>query len=222
MLNHAITALFWLATFALLLGLWRRTQLWRAGQPAAYSWLNLLAIPKRYFVDLHHVVAREPYIAHTHVATAGGAVAALALVALNYGLMLYSPVLNLAILIATAIMLIGVFFVWLRRRNVPARLSRGAWGRLPYSLAAFALGLLIINLPVPVLSAGVALFALLLLLAGSAELALGIGLGGPMKHAIAGLLHLAFHPRQERFNGKLSTALKPLALENKEYGVNKP
>lgn len=227
MFNHAITALFWLATSALLLGLWRRTQLWCAGQPAAYSWLNLLAIPKRYFVDLHHVVARESYIARTHVATAGGAVAALGLVAVNYGLMLYSPALNLAILVATAIMLVGVFFVWLRRlplhaNSAPARLSRGAWSRLPYSLAAFALGLLIINLPVPVLSAGVALFALLLLLAGSAELALGIGLGGPMKHAIAGLLHLAFHPRQERFNGKLSTALKPLVLENKEYGVNKP
>ena len=222
LMNHLITALFWLATATLLLGVWRRTQLWRAGQPAAFTWLNLLAIPKRYFVDLHHVVAREPYIAHTHVATAGGAVAALGLVALNYGLMLYSAALNWAILAATAIMLLGVLFVWLRRRNSPARLSRGAWSRLPYSLAAFALGLLIISLPVPVLSGSVAVFALLLLLAGSAELALGIGLGGPMKHAIAGLLHLAFHPRQERFSGKLSTALKPLLLENKEYGINKP
>ena len=222
LMNHLITALFWLATAALLLGLWRRSQLWRAGQPAKVAWLNLLAIPKRYFVDLHHVVAREPYIARTHAATAGGAVAALGLVALNYGLMLYSSALNWAILGATAIMLVGVLFVWLRRRNSPARLSLGAWSRLPYSLAAFALGLLIISLPVPVLSASVAVFALLLLLAGSAELALGIGLGGPMKHAIAGLLYLAFHPRQERFSGKLSTALKPLFLENKEYGISKP
>jgi len=221
-INYVITVLFWLASSALLLGLWRRTQLWRSGQPAAFSWVNLLAIPKRYFVDLHHVVAREPYIARTHVATAGGAVAALGLVALNYGLMLYSTALNWAILVATAIMLIGVFFVWLRRRNAPARLSRGAWSRLPYSLAAFAIGLMIISLPVPVLSGGVAVLALLLLIAGSAELALGIGLGGPMKHAIAGLLHLAFHPRQERFNGKLSTALKPLALEKQEYGISKP
>jgi Fe-S oxidoreductase len=222
MVNYAITALFWLATATLLLGLWRRALLWRAGRSAAWSWLTLLAIPKRYFVDLHHVVAREPYIARTHVATAGGAVAALVLVALNYGLMLYSRYLDWAILGATAIMLGGAFFVWLRRRKAPARLSRGAWSRLPYSLAAFALGLLIVSLPVPVLSGAVAVLALLLLIAGCAELALGIGLGGPMKHAIAGLLHLAFHPRQERFHGKLSTALKPLALEKKEYGISKP
>lgn len=231
-LNYCISALFWLATATLFVGLYKRTQLWRTGQAAEFSWLQLLAIPKRYFVDLHHVVAREPYIARTHVATAGGAVAALALVAINYGLMLYSTALNWAILGATALMLIGVFFMWLRRRNAPARLSRGAWSRLPYTLAAFALGLIIISLPVPVISGSVAVLALLLLLAGSAELALGIGLGGPMKHAIAGLLHLAFHPRQTRFNGQLSTALKPLMLEkialdgitieNNQYGVNKP
>ena len=221
-IQHLITLLFWLATATLLVGLWRRSQLWRQGQPAEFSWLNLLAIPKRYFVDLHHVVSREPFIARTHVATAGGAVAALILVAVNYGLMLYWNVLNWAILIATAIMLVGVFFVWLRRRNAPSRLSRGAWSRLPYSLAAFAIGLLVLSLPVSVLAGSVAVFALILLMAGSAELALGIGMGGPMKHAIAGLLHLAFHPRQQRFNGELSTALKPIALKVKEFGISKP
>jgi len=221
-IQHLITLLFWLATATLLVGLWRRSQLWRQGQSADFSWINLLAIPKRYFVDLHHVVSREPFIARTHVATAGGAVAALILVAINYGLMLYWNALNWAILIATAIMLVGVFFVWLRRRNTPSRLSRGAWSRLPYSLAAFAIGLLILSLPISVLAGSVAVLALILLMAGSAELALGIGLGGPMKHAIAGLLHLAFHPRQQRFNGELSTALKPIALEVKEFGISKP
>ena len=221
-IQYTITALFWLATALLGLGLWKRSQLWRQGQAAEFSWVNLLAIPKRYFVDLHHVVSREPFIARTHVATAGGAVAALVLVAINYGLMLYCKALNWAILIATAIMLIGVFFVWKRRRNKPSRLSRGAWSRLPYSLAAFALGLFVISLPVSTLADIVATFALLLLLLGSAELALGIGLGGPMKHAVAGLLHLAFHPRQQRFSGELSTALKPINLENKEFGISKP
>ena len=214
---YAITGLFWLATALLLTGLYRRSLLWRAGAEAKVSWLNLLAIPKRYFVDLHHVVSRDPYIARTHVAAAGGAVTALALVAINYGLALYNSALNWAIVIATTIMLIGVFFVWLRRRSTaatPKRLSRGSWSRLPYTLAAFALGLLIVNLPIASISGVIAIIALLLLLVGSLELALGIGLGGPMKHAIAGLLHLAFHPRQERFSGKLSTALKPLNLEN--------
>ena len=232
MLNYFITALFWLATFTLAFGLWRRAQLWRAGQVAAWHWWQIFTIPKRYFIDLHHVVAREPYIANTHVATAGGAVAALALVAVNYGLLLYSSKFNWAIVVATGIMLIGVFFVWLRRTSLianqpPSRLSKGNWSRLPYSLLAFALGLFLLTLPVATLSDSIALIAALLLLAGSAELALGIGLGGPMKHAIAGLLHLAFHPRQERFSGKLSTALKPLNLEDFKhgkpaYGIEKP
>jgi dimethylglycine catabolism B len=230
--QHLITALFWLAAFTLAFGLWRRSALWRAGRPAAWSWAQLLTIPKRYFVDLHHVVAREPYIARTHIATAGGAVAALILVALNYGLMLYSSVLNWAIVAATGVMLIGAFFVWLRRVNMalsplPSRLSRGAWSRLPYSLLAFALGLLLLSLPSQILANSIALLAALLLLAGAMELALGIGLGGPMKHAVAGLLHLAFHPRQERFKNQLSTALKPLNLESlnngkPEFGINKP
>ena len=227
MLNYFITALFWLSAFTLALGLWRRAQLWRAGQATAWHWCQLLTIPKRYFVDLHHVVAREPYIANAHVATAGGAVVALGLVAVNYGFMLYASWLNWAIVFATSIMLIGVFFVWLRRTSLianqpPSRLSKGGWSRLPYSLAAFATSLFLVTLPIATLSNSIAVIAALLLLAGSAELALGIGLGGPMKHAVAGLLHLAFHPRQERFNGKLSTALKPLNLNNQEFGINKP
>jgi dimethylglycine catabolism B len=226
-LNHFITALFWLATLTLLIGLWRRTQLWRNGQAANWKLSQLLTIPKRYFVDLHHVVSREPYIANTHVATAGGAVAALVLVAINYGLAVYSSALNWAIVAATGVMLIGAFFVWLRRTSLianqpPSRLSKGHWSRLPYSLLAFAFGLFLLTLPIAALSSGIAAIAALLLLVGSAELALGIGLGGPMKHAIAGLLHLAFHPRQERFSDQLSTALKPLNLEKKEFGINKP
>ena len=160
---HFITALFWLAALTLLIGLWRRAKFWRAGKPAEFSWLNLLAIPKRYFVDLHHVVAREPYIAHTHVATAGGAVAAIGLVAINYGLMLYSNLLNWAILGATTIMFVGAFFVWLRRRIKPKRLSGGSWSRLPYSLTAFAIGLFILSLPLTTLSNNIAILALLLL-----------------------------------------------------------
>ena len=222
-LPHAITVLFWLAVATLAIGLVRRARLWSAGRPAEVEWSGLLAIPKRYFVDLHHVVARDPYIARTHMAVAGGAVAALVLVGLNYGLAIYSRTLDFAILAAAAIMLIGVHFIWLRRRDTPARLSRGAWSRLPYTLTAFALGLgILVVTPPETVSAATAIFASLLLLAGSAELALGIGVGGPMKHAVAGLLHLAFHPRPERFSGVRSTALKPLALEASDFGIAKP
>jgi Fe-S oxidoreductase/uncharacterized membrane protein len=220
--NHAITVLFWLATATLLLGLARRAKLWCRGKSAAFSWFQLLTIPKRYFVDLHHVVARDPFIARTHIATAGGAVAALVLVGLNYGFALYSNVLNWLIVLAATIMLMGVFFVWLRRRNAPSRLSKGAWSRVAYNRLAFALGAIVSFLPINSMAGGIAFISILLLAVGSAELALGIGLGGPMKHAVAGLLHLAFHPRQTRFSGQLSTALKPLSLEDQDFGIAKP
>ena len=220
---HLLTLLFWLGVAASGVGLFRRTRLWAVGQPAPIVWTDLATIPKRYFVDLHHVVARDPYIANAHVATAGGAVAALILVALNYGLALYLPVLDWAISACAAVMLVGVYFVWLRRRAPPARLSRGPWMRLPYTLGAFALGLLLLNrVPTSVAAGAFALLALVLVLIGAAELAFGIGSGGPMKHAVAGLLHLAFHPRPERFEGKRSTALKPLDLDQKPFGIEKP
>lgn len=222
-LAHAITALFWLAIATLAAGLFSRAKLWSGGRASPISWLALVSIPKRYFVDLHHVVARDPYIARTHIAVAGGAVASLILVAINYGLALYRPALDRAILVAALVMLTGTLFVWLRRQNPPARLSRGSWDRLPYTLAAFAAGLMIAAHGAhQTMSQVFALAALLLLSAGAAELAFGIGAGGPMKHAVAGLLHLAFHPRPERFSGIRSTGLKPLALDDREFGIAKP
>src|SRR3546814_1578570 len=46
-----------------------------------------------------------------------------------------------------------------------------------------------------------------------------------MKHALAGLAHLAFHPRPERFSRNPSSspsALRPLDLERNEMGAGKP
>jgi len=221
----AITVVFWLAVATLGVGLARRVALWRNGRDAPVDWAGLLAIPKRYLVDIHHVVARDSYIANTHMAVAGGAVAALALVALNYGLMLYQPWLDGLSLAAAAVMLAGSLFVWLRRRTPPTRLSKGPWSRLPYTLAAFALALvgltLVAMVPASAMTAAFALPLLLLLILGSAELALGIGAGGPMKHAVAGLLHLGFHPRQQRF-AERSVGLRPLDLDAADFGVAKP
>ena len=226
-LNLFITVLFWLSVAGLTVGMARRAALWRAGRDAPVAWLGLLVIPKRYFVDLHHVVARDPYIARTHVATAGGAIAAMTLVALNYGLMLYAAALNTAIGLCALLMLVGVLFVWHRRRTPPARLSRGAWMRLPWMLAAFALGLLALGLiPLQLVSGASALATVVLLGLGAWTLTIGATRGGPMKHALAGLLHLAFHPRPERFGqaagGTPTTALKALKLEQGELGVGKP
>jgi Fe-S oxidoreductase len=219
---RALTILFWLQALLLLLGLARRARLWNAGRAAEVDWTGLAAIPKRYLVDLHRVVARERYIANAHVATAGGAVLIVLLIALNYGLALYRAKLDSAIAAAAVLMLIGAAFMALRRRHPPARLSRGAWMRLPYTLGALSTGLLLLALPAALSGSALALLALLLVLIGSLELSLGIGSGGPMKHALAGLLHLGLHPRPERFRGGDSAALRPMALDSMPLGVERP
>lgn len=228
----AVSILFWVGVLGLLGAVARRAALWRNGRPAPANWLGLLAMPKRYFVDLHHVVARDPYIARTHIATAGGAIAALVLVGVNYGLALYLPALDVAIVVAALVMLVGVVFVWLRRQgDIPARLSRGAWNRLPWVLAAFGIGLLLTGLRLQGPQAATAasnligLVTVLFLIAGAWALTLGAGRGGPMKHAMAGLAHLAFHPRPERFSGGATgraAALRPLDLEAGDLGAGKP
>jgi len=211
--DHWLTALFWVQAIAFSIALGRRARLWATGRSAPLHWPALLSIPQRYFVDLHRIVARDPYIARAHMATAGGAVALLGLVALNYGLALYAHVLDSLIALAALGMLAGTAAVALRRLSPPPRLSRGPWMRLPWTLAACATGLLLVGL-VPLAAAGpvIALFTLLLVLVGSLELTWAPAFGGPMKHATAGLLHLAFHPRPERFGGRHATALLPLQL----------
>lgn len=225
-LQHSISTVFWLAVLALAWGLVRRALLWKNGRQRSVDMRGLLQIPKHYFVDLHDVVAREPFVARAHVGVAGGAILALALVALNYGLGLYLQVLDGALLFAGLMMTAGACAMAWRRRSAPARLSRGPWSRLPLSLLLFAVA---VSLSSVVALTGTALAPWLAALisvafaAGAAELALGIGLGGPMKHAVAGLLHLGLHPRPERFGDKrFATALKPLRLTADDMGVGKP
>ena len=67
MLSVLVTIIFWLAIATLGFGVARRSALWRQGATASVAWTDifkaLLKIPRRYFVDLHHVVAREPFMA---------------------------------------------------------------------------------------------------------------------------------------------------------------
>ncbi|NIE55667.1 MULTISPECIES: (Fe-S)-binding protein [unclassified Burkholderia] len=237
--SFLITALLWLSVAGLAFAVAKRSSYWRLGRataPGTFGVANLFAIPKRYFVDLHHVVARDPYIAKTHVATAGGAIGALALVFINYGLAIYSPWLDKLTFLAALAMLVGAVFVWRRRaaKDVPARLSRGPWNTLPWLLGSFALGLVLFMLvPTGAMSGAFAVLCAVLIGVGAFTMTVGAAKGGPMKHAIAGLLHLAFHPRQERFaatresftgNGTATppTALKLPDIEHQEYGVAKP
>jgi Fe-S oxidoreductase len=218
-----VGVVFWAAVVALAGGLWRRSRLWRAGRPAAWRWHGVLSIPKRYLVDLHHVVAREPFVARAHAATAGGAVLALVAVALNYGFALRWAALDAVLLLAGLAMGGGAAAMAWRRRDPPARLSRGAWSRLPYSLLLFAAALVAVALAGPALAPWFAAAIVAALALGAAELALGIGAGGPMKHAVAGLLHLGMHPRPERFAMQpAATALQPLPLRPQALGIAAP
>ncbi|HEY8908021.1 MAG TPA: DUF3483 domain-containing protein, partial [Rhodoferax sp.] len=223
MLPQLVSLIFWIAVLALAWGLARRILIWKTGRQRRIYLRGMLQIPQRYFVDLHDVVSREPSVARAHVGVAGGAILALTLVALNYGLGLYWRVLDALLMLAGLLMLGGACAMAWRRRNAPARLSKGPWSRLPYTLLLFALAATLVGAVAltgttlaPWLAGAISLaFAI-----GAAELAMGIGLGGPMKHAVAGLLHLGLHPRPERFGDKrFATALQPLTLTPDDLGV---
>ncbi|NIC05299.1 (Fe-S)-binding protein [Billgrantia bachuensis] len=232
MLDTLLPILIFSALALAVIGAVRRIRLWRQGRPSPVPILQgLAAMPRRYLVDLHHVVARDKVMSNTHVATAGGFVAAAVLMILVHGLGLANPVLGGLLLAASALMFVGSLFVAKRRRNPPARLSKGPWMRLPKSLMAFSLSVFLITLPtVGVLPQGTGSVILALVLAavlawGLGEMFFGMTWGGPMKHAFAGALHLAFHRRPERFGeGNRSTGLKALDLDNPKapLGVETP
>ncbi len=231
MLNTLLPILLFAALGLAVLGALRRVNMWRRGRSSKVDLLGgLLAMPKRYMVDLHHVVARDKYIANTHVATALGFVLSALLAILVHGFGLHNRILGYALLLASVLMFVGATFVYLRRRNPPARLSKGPWMRLPKSLMAFSVSFFLVTLPVagilPADFGGWLLAALLSLgvLWGVSEMFFGMTWGGPMKHAFAGALHLAWHRRAERFGGGRSTGLKPLDLADKSapLGVEKP
>ncbi|SEL88296.1 (Fe-S)-binding protein [Halomonas daqiaonensis] len=240
MLETLLPILIFAALALAVLGAVRRIRLWRQGRPARVAILGgLAAMPRRYLIDLHHVVARDKVMSNTHVATAGGFVSAAALMILVHGLGFDTPLLGGLLLAASTVMFAGSLFVARRRLDPPARLSRGPWMRLPKSLLAFSLGVFLITLPTigvlpPGFSQGAGHWLLALVLAalvtwGLGEMFFGMTWGGPMKHAFAGALHLAFHRRPERFSSKnghagRSTGLKALNLENPEapLGVETP
>jgi Fe-S oxidoreductase len=231
MLDVVLPILIFAALALALAGAVRRIGLWRQGRAAPVRlFAGLAAMPRRYLVDLHDVVARDKVFANTHVATGGGFVAAALLFVAVHGFGLHSRVLAWALLVASAVMFAGALRVAARRKNPPARLSRGPWMRLPKSLFAFSASVFLVTLPtagvVPAAFGGWALAAVLAAVVawGLGEMFFGMTWGGPMKHAFAGVLHLAFHRRPERFGGGRSTGLIPLDLADPEapLGVGKP
>jgi Fe-S oxidoreductase len=231
MLSTILPILLFAALGLAVLGAVRRAALWRQGRASRVDLLGgLLAMPKRYLVDLHHVVGRDKYISNSHVATAGGFVLAALLAVIVHGFGVHNRVLGFALLLASGLMFVGACFMFARRLNPPARLSKGPWMRLPKSLLMFSASFFIATLPVagilPEHFGGWLLAAILSIgvLWGVSELFFGMTWGGPMKHAFAGALHLAWHRRAERFGGGRSTGLKPLDLTDPQapLGVEKP
>ncbi|MBE7220427.1 MAG: DUF3483 domain-containing protein, partial [Caulobacteraceae bacterium] len=166
------------------------------------------------------VVARDAYASRMHAIVAGGLLAASLLTALAIlpplaGSRLYWTVVALAFLAMTA----GTLLVGARRAGTrPKRLSGGRFQILPFLLLAYSLGGLACA---ALLALGAQAFvpvALLLAAIGGLGLAFEVR-HGPMRHALAGALHLVAHPRPGRFSGKRDTALAPLDLEASKLGA---
>jgi Fe-S oxidoreductase len=219
-----------LVSLALLVlgGLWRARR-WFVGRAAPLDWLGIFKLPRRYLVDLHHVVARDRYAAKMHMLAAGGFVGAVLLILLVHVLGIESETLAGLLLVACVVMALGALMVAMRRWEAAAtRLSRGAFERLPYALFAFGFFFALASAPLagfgrPIEWQEIGGFVLLVIGAwGCWELFAGMSVG-PMRHALAGALHLAFHPRAARFaKGARDSALRPLPLDGPKLGTETP
>ncbi|MGB0957838.1 MAG: DUF3483 domain-containing protein, partial [Litorivicinus sp.] len=221
-----ITLLWCIAVLGFVIGVMRRVTLWSQGQRSreALPLTLLLTIPKRYLVDLHHIVMRDPYIARTHVAAAGGVVGSFVMLGVVYVAGFANGITYGLLWGLLALGLVGALFVARRRLNRPSRLSAGAWNAVPYALFSYGFGFLALTLfearvqdpALPWLILGAALAVL-----GLIEITGGALLSRPLKHLLSGSVHLAFHPRQDRFGsvGQLSTALMPMDADAAQYGV---
>jgi len=187
---------------------------WRIGRPATIAWIpGILALPRRYLVDVHHIVARDPFAAKMHAAVAGGLLAGSAL--LPFALL--DPGWGYWLLVGGCfvVMIVGALMVGARR--LPSRSKRLSGGRfqiLPMLLLTYAIGELDIAIARDYVG-------LLLATIGGVGLVLQIRTG-PLRHALAGAIHLVAHPRPGRFAGQRETALALLDLEAARYGIENP
>lgn len=196
---------------------------WRVGQGAQIRVLaGLCSLPSRYLRDVHAVVERRPENARMHATLAGGVLLTLLLVAA-----MITPfaiqIIAILLILSCAVAAYGIWLQSKRRSpEQPANLSGGKWNRLTLAfsllvLSVFLLALvLLLRLPVggPVLVAITAFgVASIIWLAWSIT-------DGPMRHAVAGTVHLAFHSRPERFGAnRPDSALRTIDLEAPQLGV---
>ncbi|MET7244939.1 DUF3483 domain-containing protein [Methylobacterium sp. EM32] len=223
-LTMVFPGLVWTMAALALVQVARRAALWRAGSTAPVAWLQgLAALPRRYLVDVHAVVARDPYASRMHAVVAGGLLAASLLTALAIlPPLAASRAYWILVALAFAVTLAGSLLVGARRYPArQTRLSAGRFQALPVLLLAYAGGGMLTALLLA-LGGGLATpFALALAAAGGLGLASEVR-HGPMRHAAAGALHLVAHPRPGRFEGRPDTALQPLDLDAPRLGAAMP
>lgn len=202
---------------------------WRVGRAAEVDWRSgLKAFPRRYLVDVHHVVARNPEAARMHALVAGGLLGGTVLLLLGAFPFLRSSRLYWGLVaLCFAAGLAGAVLVARRRLPRPPRhLSGGSFRWLPLWLGLYMGGGFLVALPCCLAGPGrpagpvrgaIGGTGLVLAVAGGAGL-VGMVRRGPLRHAIAGTVHLVAHPRPERFGGGRSTALRPADLEAPQLG----
>jgi dimethylglycine catabolism B len=183
---------------------------WSTGRPAEVNWLAGLArLPRAYLHDVHEVVARESLAGGMHALTAGGLLGSLALLLLMAWGGWRGVLPGLLLLAGLACLIAGSLLVARRRYpQKPRRLSGGRFQVLPFLLLIFPL----VAAPIAFAEMGLLpegpngvppgqILTSLLLLVLAAQVA-----GGPLKHVVAGALHLIVHPRPARFGAKLPVA----------------
>ncbi len=218
----AFVLLAWILLASVLVAGARLVLRWRRGRAARVDWwAGLVALPRRYLVDVHGVVARDPRAARMHALTAGGLLGSSGLLLLGVVPALRAGVVYW-VLVATsfAVALAGSAMVARRRRPVrPAHLSAGGFLWLPVWVFLYAAGGLAgAGAIVLTASPGLGFAAVVLAAVGGAGLVSGL-LTGPIRHALAGAVHLVAHPRPGRFAGRRESALLPLDLEAARLGV---
>jgi Fe-S oxidoreductase len=194
---------------------------WSRGRSARPGWSGVIAAPRRYLRNVHHRVVRRRIVGLLHVASALGllVLAATAFLTLVAGLRFWA--LGLVAGVAAASSVFGIFSFW--RRRVHA----GATNKIKTLNAAGLAGFVIfygvatvrsaLRDPAPSgdwlavwLTFGAAVSALTLVRLGM----------GPLRHATAGLVYLAAHPRPGRFAKFHAPSSPPLTdLESEGLGV---
>lgn len=205
----------------------RLARLWRQGRKDAFDWSSLTRLARRYLVDVHDRVAREPSSARMHACTAGGFLALILVTALNAVLVaagapwFLTAALTLVGLMLVPVLLLGVRLQSRRRSPSPARFSAGRYEALQQLFAVTVVFFLAASLAGVVDNAwadgGVAAVLAVTGVLGLWRLADAIS-EGPMRHAFAGAVHLVNHPRPARFTAP-STDLRAVALETPRLGA---